>query len=88
MTRVHAIARRQVHRLNALLLAGACIVSELSVDPVLDAAYSSGVVFAELSELEGVLVELLADKRSVHLPSHDLCTCASGHVVTEDGLPF
>ncbi|KAG5184574.1 hypothetical protein JKP88DRAFT_208218 [Tribonema minus] len=54
-------ASLEVHRLNRLLLQGKCIVSEPSSDPILDAIYSRGVVFAHVGDIVEVLHELLAD---------------------------
>ncbi|KAG5187730.1 hypothetical protein JKP88DRAFT_306709, partial [Tribonema minus] len=54
-------AALEVHRLNRLLLQGKCIVSETSSDPILDAIYSGGVVFAHKDELVEVLLQLLGD---------------------------
>ncbi|AAR26882.1 FirrV-1-B7 [Feldmannia irregularis virus a] len=51
----------ETHRIEYLLARGACVVSERSSDPVLDAEYEACVTFSEYSSIVSEVVGLLAD---------------------------
>jgi hypothetical protein len=54
-------AALEVHRLNFLLSLGKCVVSEPSIDPVLDSIYASGIVFASSEQIKNTVLQLAGD---------------------------
>jgi hypothetical protein len=57
----YADAVLEVHRINLLLSLGACVVSEPSVDSVLDNIYAKGVVFVRAEDMTTKILQLIAD---------------------------
>jgi hypothetical protein len=54
-------AALEVHRLNFLLSLGKCVVSEPSVDAVLDDIYADGIVFASSERIGNTVLQLAGD---------------------------
>jgi hypothetical protein len=54
-------AALEVHRINPVLMLGKCIISEPSVDALLDAKYSSGIVFAHTPDIVHTVQRLIND---------------------------